>query len=64
MPYIFFSSMTKVLRNESPPTKTDTTQKDITEKEIAKPVVESPRKSFRKIKSEEDFVKFQVPWIL
>ena len=56
--------MTKVLRNELPSTKTDTTQKDITEKEIAKPVVESPKKSFRKIKSEEDFVKFQVPWIL
>jgi len=56
--------MKKVLQQESSPKLTNTTQKDITEKAIVKPVVESPRKSFRKIKSEEDFVKFQVPWIL
>ena len=63
MPYIFFATMTRVLKQDVSNTLPDKTTHD-DETHDTQPVSQPVRQSFRKIKSEEDFVKFQVPWIL
>jgi hypothetical protein len=55
--------MTRVLKQDVSNTLPDKMTHD-DETHDTQPVSPPVRQSFRKIKSEEDFVKFQVPWIL
>ena len=59
MPYNFFYGLSKAIENEMNKTN------DISRiKGSPKASTASVERSMKKIKSEEDFVKLQVPWIL
>ena len=62
MPYNFFYGLSKAIENEMNKVKDISRIKGSPRKHEAP--VTSVGRSMKKIKSEEDFVKLQVPWIL
>jgi len=61
MPNTYFISLFKDIKERKFETNTDYNSPKIVKKEELTP---KTRTKMRKIKSEEDFVKLQVPWIL
>ena len=62
MPYNFFYSLSKAIETDINKVQ-DTGIKSSPRKSLRKSVNDNS-KSMKKIKSEEDFVKFHVPWIM
>ena len=65
MPYNFFYGLSKAIENEMNKIK-DTPQIKGSPRKPKAPTAHttSEERSMKKIKSEEDFVKLQVPWIM
>ena len=62
MPYNFFYSLSKAIETDITKVQ-DTKIKESPRKPLRKSVNDNS-KSMKKIKSEEDFVKLHVPWIM
>ena len=62
MPYNFFYGLSKAIENEMNKMNDIPQIKRSPRKPKASPTPE--KRSMKKIKSEEDFVKLQVPWIM
>ena len=65
MPYNFFYSLSKAIENEMNKIKDTPQIKGSPRKPTTSTApTTSEERSMKKIKSEEDFVKLQVPWIM
>ena len=64
MPYNFFYSLSKEIENENEMNKMNDIPQIKESPRISKAPTTSVGRSMKKIKSEEDFVKLQVPWIM